>query len=107
MRIVYMATGDIGLPTFRWLLTVPTFEVAALVTQPDRPAGRRQELTPPAIKTEALAYGVRVMQPLRLRDPECIAEIADLKPDVIVVMAYGQLLPKALLEIPRLACLNL
>jgi methionyl-tRNA formyltransferase len=102
-----MGTGDIGLPTFRWLLTVPTFEVVALVTQPDRPFGRRQELTPPKIKTEALAYGVRAMQPLRLRDPECIAEIADLKADVIVVMAYGQILPKALLEVPPLACLNL
>ena len=107
MRIVFMGTGDIGLPTFRWLLTVTTFEVGALITQPDRPAGRRLELTPPKIKTEALAYGIRVMQPMRLRDPECIAEVAELKPDVIVVMAYGQLLPKALLGVPRLACLNL
>jgi methionyl-tRNA formyltransferase len=107
LRIVYMGTGDIGLPTFRWLLTVPTFEVVGLVTQPDRPFGRRQELMPPKIKTEALAYGVRVLQPLRLRDPECVAEIAALEPDVIVVMAYGQILPKSLLEVPRLACLNL
>lgn len=95
------------MPTFRWLLTVPTFDVVSVVTQPDRPAGRRQALTPPAIKTEALAYGVRVLQPLRLRDPECVAEIAALAPDVIVVMAYGQILPKDLLEVPRLACLNL
>jgi len=102
-----MGTGDIGLPTLRWLLTVPTFEVAALITQPDRPVGRGLQLTPPKIKTEGLAYGLRVMQPMRLRDPECIAEIAELKPDVIVVMAYGQLLPKTLLEVPRLACLNL
>ena len=107
MRIVFIGTGDIGLPTFRWLLTVPTFEVVSVITQPDRPVGRRQELTPPRIKTEALAYGVRVIQPMRLRDPECVAEIAAMKPDVIVVMAYGQILPKELLEIPRLACLNL
>jgi methionyl-tRNA formyltransferase len=107
VRIVFIGTGDIGLPTFRWLLTVPTFEVVAVITQPDRPVGRRQELTPPKVKTEALAYGVPVMQPLRLRDPNNIAEIAALKPDVIVVMAYGQILPKELLEIPRLACLNL
>ncbi len=107
MRIVFIGTGDIGLPTFRWLLTVPTFEVVSVITQPDRPVGRRQELTPPKVKTEALAYGVPVMQPLRLRDPECVAEIAALKPDVIVVMAYGQILPKELLEVPRLACLNL
>ena len=107
MRIVFIGTGDIGLPTFRWLLTVPTFEVAALVTQPDRPAGRRQELTPPNIKTEAIAYGVPVLQPLRLRAPDSVAQIAALKPDVIVVMAYGQILPRALLELPRLACLNL
>lgn len=79
----------------------------ALVTQPDRPAGRRQELTPPKIKTEALAYGVPVMQPMRLREAESINAIAALEPDVLVTMAYGQILPKALLEVPRLACLNL
>lgn len=107
MRIVFIGTGDIGLPTFRWLLTVPTFEVLTVVTQPDRPAGRRLELTPPAIKTEALTYGVPVLQPMRLREPESIAQIAALEPDVIVVMAYGQILPKALLEVPKLACLNL
>lgn len=107
MRIVFIGTGDIGLPTFRWLLTVPTFEVLAVVTQPDRPAGRRLELTPPAIKSEALMYGIPVMQPMRLREPESIAQIAALEPDVIVVMAYGQILPKGLLEVPKLACLNL
>lgn len=107
MRIVFIGTGDIGLPTFRWLLTVPTFEVVSIITQPDRPVGRRQELTPPKIKTEALAYGVPVLQPMRLREPDSIAQVAALKPDVIVVMAYGQILPKELLEVPRLACLNL
>ena len=107
VRIVFIATGEIALPAFRWLLTEPAYEVAAVVTQPDRPAGRRLELTPPKMKTEALAYGIAVQQPLKLRNPESVAAIAELKPDVIVVMAYGQILPKALLQVPRMACLNL
>jgi methionyl-tRNA formyltransferase len=105
VRIVFIGTGDIALPSFHWLLE--QHEVVALVTQPDKPAGRNLELTPPRIKTEALARGVPVQQPRKLRAPDAVAEVQALAADVIVVMAYGQILPKAVLEAARLACLNL
>jgi methionyl-tRNA formyltransferase len=105
MRIVYIGTGDIGLPTLRWLLA--HHEVAAVVAQPDKPVGRKQELTPPLTKVLAQEHGVPVLQPKRIRNPEALEEIAALRPEVIVVMAYGQILPKALLDLPPLGCLNL
>ncbi len=107
MRVIFMGTGEIALPSFRWLLMIHEIEVVALVTQPDKPVGRKLELTPPKIKMEALQYGVPVQQPVRMRSPEAIAEIQALRPDVIVVMAYGQILPKAVLDAPKIACLNL
>lgn len=107
MRVVFMGTGEIGLPCFRWLLMIQEIEVVALVTQPDKPVGRKLELTAPKIKVEALQYGVPVLQPVRMRAPEAVAEIVALRPDVIVVMAYGQILPKAVLDAPKIACLNL
>ncbi len=107
MRIVYLGTGDIGLPALRWLLDSPEHEVAAVVTQPDRPAGRRQELLASPIKLLALERGVPVLQPPKVRAPEAVAALRELAPEVIVVMAYGQILPGDLLRLPRLACLNL
>lgn len=100
-----MGTGEIGLPSLRWLLE--KHEVAAVVTQPDKPAGRRQELMAPAPKRLALERGVPVLQPVKLRAPESVSEIISLKADAIVVMAYGQILPRAVLDAGRFACLNL
>ncbi len=102
-----MGTGEIGVPTLRALLTSPDYTVVAVVTQPDKPVGRRQELQASAIKKLALAHSVPVLQPIKLRAPESVAEIVALHAEVIVVMAYGQILPKAVLEAARLACLNL
>ncbi len=102
-----MGTGEIGLPAFRWLLDSPEYQVVAAVTQPDKPVGRKQELQASAIKQLAIEHGVPVLQPVKMRAPEAIAEIVALHADVIVVMAYGQILPKAVLEAARLACLNL
>ena len=107
MRVVFMGTGEIALPTFRWLLNASGCEVIALVTQPDKPAGRKLELRAAAIKQHAVERGVPVLQPVKVRAPEVVAEIAALRADVIVVMAYGQILPKAVLEAGRLASLNL
>ena len=107
MRVVFIGTGDIALPGFRWLLDAPGIEVAALVTQPDKPVGRHQELQAPAIKHLALERGIRVLQPLRLRAPESVAGVQALGADLIVVMAYGQILPKAVLDAAKLACVNL
>ena len=107
MRCVFIGSGDIGLPAFRWLLGAPDVEVAALVTQPDKPVGRHQELQAPAIKRLALDRGISVLQPPRIRAPESVAEMPALGADLIVVMAYGQILPKGVLDAAKIACLNL
>jgi len=120
MRIVFIGTGEIGVPTLRALLD-SEHEVVAVVTQPDKPVGREQRIEAPPIK-EALigrarppasakatagAPGAPIFQPGRIKDPQTIEEIRRLMPDVIVVIAYGQILPRDVLQIPRLACLNL
>lgn len=104
MRLIFIATGDIALPSFRHLLEHGPRPVA-LVTQPDKPAGRHQALTPPAIKVEALAAGIPVFQPEKIGD--ITAELAALEPDILVVMAYGQILRKNILTLARLAIINL
>ncbi len=106
MRVVFVATGDIALPAWEWLVNSGA-EVLALVTQPDKPAGRRMEMTAPAIKLRALAAGIPVMQPESLRKKSAINAVAALKPDLIVVMAYGQILTERFLAIPPLGCINL
>lgn len=105
MRIVYIGTGEIGLPVLRSLLQNPAHAVCAVICQPDKPARRKQILTPPATKTLALEYGVPVHQPPRIRQSTGL--ITSLNPDIAVVMAYGQILPKAVLSVPPRGCLNL
>lgn len=104
MRLIFIATGDIALPTFEHLLAHGPRPLA-LVTQPDKPVGRHQVLTPPAIKQAAEAAGIPVYQ------PEKIGEICDvlaaMEPDLFVVMAYGQILRKDILELARVAIINL
>jgi methionyl-tRNA formyltransferase len=107
MRFLFMGTGEIGVPALQHLFARPDGEVVAVVTQPDKPVGRKQELRASAIKQLALERGVPILQPVKMRAPESVAEIVALRPDIIVVMAYGQILPKAVLDTPRLACLNL
>jgi methionyl-tRNA formyltransferase len=107
MRVIFMGTGEIGVPSLVWLLGDPVLDVVAVVTQPDKPAGREQKLLASAIKEVALRHDVPVLQPVKMRAPEAVAEIQALQPDLIVVMAYGQILPKAVLDAPRLACVNL
>jgi methionyl-tRNA formyltransferase len=122
MRIVFIGTGEIGVPTLRALLD-SEHEVVAVVTQPDKPVGREQRIEPPPIKKEIARSGgfqtavgrsaagkpppLEVLQPAKIKDPQAIEELGALKPDVIVAVAYGQILPRDVLEIPRLACLNL
>ncbi|WP_038160270.1 methionyl-tRNA formyltransferase [Verrucomicrobium sp. BvORR106] len=107
MRIVFLGTGDIGLPSLEHLLTATSHEVVAVVTQPDKPVGRKQVLTPPAVKVRALEAGIPVLQPQRLRTPENVAALAEYQADVFVVVAYGQILSRQVLDLPRLACLNI
>jgi methionyl-tRNA formyltransferase len=112
MRIVFLGTGEIGLPTLDVLLN-SEHELVGVVTQPDRPVGREQKIEAPPIKKALLcgAPGGRalpaIVQPAKIKDEQAIAEIGALKPDVIVVMAYGQILPSDILKIPRVTCLNL
>jgi methionyl-tRNA formyltransferase len=107
MRVVFIGTGEIGVPTLRALLRSPQHELLGAVTQPDKPVGRDQRIQAPPIKAELAETSVPILQPVRLRNDELIERIRALEPDVIVVMAYGQILPKSVLEIPRVACLNL
>jgi methionyl-tRNA formyltransferase len=106
-RIVFMGTGEIGLPVLRWLANASLVELVGVVTQPDKPVGRSQILTPPATKALAMALNLPVLQPQKVRRPEEVERIATFSPDLIVVMAYGQILPGVLLEMPALGCLNL
>lgn len=104
MRIVFIATGDIALPAFRHLLAEGPGPLA-LVTQPDKPAGRKQVLTPPRIKVVAEEARIPVMQPERIGD--IAGELRELKPDLLLVMAYGQLFKSDILELPDMAIVNL
>jgi methionyl-tRNA formyltransferase len=102
-----MGSGEIGLPTLQWMIESPKIHLVGVVTQPDKPVGRSQILTAPAPKRLAESIGVTVLQPIRVRRPEALNQIAELRPNLIVVAAYGQILPRPLLEMPTVACLNL
>lgn len=105
MRIVFMGTPEFAVPSLKLLLE-QNYDVVAVVTQPDRPKGRKKTLTPPPVKEAALSFGLPVLQPERMRSAEAVAALAEWKPDLIVTAAYGQILPKAVLELPRLGCIN-
>jgi methionyl-tRNA formyltransferase len=107
MNVIFLGSGDIGLPSLRWLLDAAGTTVSAVVTQPDRAAGRGLQVRLSAIKELAVARGIPVLQPSKVRDPKAIAEIASYRPDLLVVMAYGQILPQSLLDVPRVGALNL
>lgn len=104
MRVLFLGTGEIGLPTLDWLLATPKHEVVGVITQPDKPVGRKLVLTPPETKVRALAAGVPVFQPERLR--KAVAEVRAFNADIAVVIAYGQILSKEVLNAPRLGCIN-
>ncbi|MFL6501026.1 MAG: methionyl-tRNA formyltransferase [Candidatus Udaeobacter sp.] len=110
MRIVFIGTGEIGIPTLGALLD-SEHEIVGIVTQPDKPVGREQRIEPPPLKKTLIRRprppGAPILQPAKIKDPQTIEEIRRLAPDVIVVVAYGQILPRDVLQIPRLACLNL
>ena len=104
-RIIFMGTPDFACPTLQRLIERGE-NLAAVVTQPDRPKGRGQKLMPPPVKELAEKHGIPVYQPPKVRDPGFVDIIRELKPDVIVVVAFGQILPKALLDIPPQGCIN-
>ncbi|MBI2957602.1 MAG: methionyl-tRNA formyltransferase, partial [Chloroflexi bacterium] len=104
-RIVFMGTPEFAVPSLRALLDGGC-RVAAVYTQPDRPAGRGREAAASPVKRLAVELGIEVLQPRSLREPEALARLAGLAPDLIVVVAYGLLLPASVLGLPRYGCLN-
>lgn len=104
-KIVFMGTPDFSVPILKQLIE-DGYEVIAVVTQPDRPVGRKKVLTPPPVKVEAEKQGIPVYQPEKISREEELAPILALNPDLVVTAAFGQLLPKALLEAPQYGCIN-
>jgi methionyl-tRNA formyltransferase len=107
MRVIFIGAGQIGVPTLQALQKSPEHELLAVVTQPDKPVGRAQRIEAPPVKKVIAGMMRPILQPVRIRDRQAIEQIRALQPDVIVVMAYGQIFPREALESPRLACLNL
>jgi len=105
LRTVFMGTPDFALQTLQGLIDAGC-KMVGVYTQPDRPKGRGKQLAAPPVKELAQKYDIPVYQPLKLRQPEAVAELEALAPDLIVVVAYGQILPKSVLEIPAHGCIN-
>ena len=105
MRVIFMGSPQIAVPSLEQL-AAGNYNLVAVYTQPDRPAGRGRALAASPVKETALRLGIKVCQPESLKPAEKLAELAALKPDVIAVCAYGQILPQALLDIPPFQCLN-
>lgn len=105
MRIVFMGTPDFAVPSLQALIDAG-HDVCAVYTQPDKPQGRKQILTAPPVKTLALEHDIPVFQPNTLKNEDEQARLRELAPEVIIVVAYGKLLPKAVLDIPSHGCIN-
>jgi methionyl-tRNA formyltransferase len=103
--VVFMGSPEFSLPVLRMLAR--HYQVAGVVTQPDRPKGRGQTLTSPPVKVQALELGLPVIQPRRLREPEAMEQLQAWQPDLIVVAAFGQILPPEVLSLPRFGCINI
>ncbi|SFC76898.1 methionyl-tRNA formyltransferase [Bacillus sp. UNCCL81] len=104
-KIVFMGTPDFSVPVLRRLID-EGYDVVGVVTQPDRPVGRKRVLTPPPVKVEALKHNIPVLQPEKIRLPEETEKVLALKPDLIVTAAFGQILPTDILEAPKFGCIN-
>lgn len=105
MKIVFMGTPDFAVPSLKKLVE-NKYEIAAVFTQPDKKVGRKQVLTPPEVKKTALEYDIPVYQPQTLKSGEAEEIIKGINPDIIIVIAYGKILPKQILNIPKYGCIN-
>ncbi len=105
MRIIYMGTPDFAVPCLERLVK-DGYDIALVVTQPDKPRGRKQEMTPSEVKVCALSHGIEVYQPESLRTDEAYDYLKKFEPDYIIVAAYGKILPKRILDMPKFACIN-
>lgn len=106
LRIIFMGTAELACASLRALAQSPDFSILAVVTQPDRPKGRELKLHPSPVKELALRLNLPVLQPERARKEEFVQELRKLAPDLMVVAAYGQILPQSILDLPRFGCLN-
>ncbi len=106
MRIAFMGTAELACPCLEALAKLPGHQVVAVVTQPDRAKGRELKPAPPPVKVAAERLGLTVQHPLKIREPVAIDSLRAARPDLITVVAYGQILPKSVLQIPHLGCVN-
>lgn len=107
MNIVFMGTPDFAVPSLEALAQSEKYNVKAVYTQPDKPVGRKRILTPPDVKVCAEKYNIDVFQPTTFKDEAVVEELKAFAPDVIVVIAYGKILPKTVLDIPKYGCVNI
>lgn len=105
-NVVFMGTPDFAVGTLQALLDCERYQVQAVFTQPDKPKGRGKAMQMTPVKEVAVAAGIPVYQPVKIREPEYVEILKELKPDAIVVVAFGQLIPKAILELPEHGCIN-
>lgn len=106
MKLLFMGTPEFSVPTLEALISAG-HEVIGVITQPDKPKGRGKEMQSPPVKEAAQKHGITVYQPQKVRDPEFVNVIENLNPEAIVVIAFGQILPKAILDIPKYGCINI
>jgi len=106
MKIIYMGTPDFAVAPLAALVE-NGYEVEAVITQLDKPKGRGKTMMPTPVKEEALKHGIPVLQPVKVRDPEFVEELKNLAPDIIIVAAFGQIIPKSILDMPRFGCINI
>ena len=106
MDIVFMGTPDFAVPSLERLIALG-HRVKGVFTQPDKPVGRKQELTPPPVKELALRHGIPVFQPVKMRDGSALALLRELAPELVVVVAYGRILPPDILAVPKYGCINI
>ena len=104
LRVIFMGTPEFAVPSLAALMKFA--EIICVVTQPDRPKGRGHKLLPPPVKVFAQENNLRVIQPVKVKSPEVVEQLAALKPDLIIVVAFGQILSQKILDIPRLGCIN-
>lgn len=105
MKIIFLGTPEFAVPTLERIIA-SGHDVLLVVTQPDRPKGRKQELTPSPVKAAALEHGIALYQPERIRRPEAVERLRELKPEVMVVVGYGQIIPQAIIDIAPLGIIN-
>ena len=105
-NVIFMGTPDFAVGSLQALLAAGTYQIRAVVTQPDRPKGRGQKLVETPVKTFALQHGLPVFQPLKVKEPEFVQKLKEWQPDFIVVAAFGQFLTQEILDIPRYGCIN-